>query len=122
MHYNSVLLGFFGEGGPWIYILIKQGISFVSQDDRILSDPRNWRLQFPVNLVIQFFFTIFTLDSFLMSVKQLTGTELEEALGKVPSWTKDQSPDAIKKTFTFNNFVEAFGFMSQVALIAEKVS
>lgn len=29
--------------------------------------------------------------------------------------------DAIQKTFTFTNFVEAFGFMSKVALEAEKV-
>lgn len=26
------------------------------------------------------------------------------------------------KTFTFNNFIEAFGFMSKVAIVAEKMN
>lgn len=29
--------------------------------------------------------------------------------------------DQLKRIFKFNNFVEAFGFMSKVALIAEKM-
>ena len=28
----------------------------------------------------------------------------------------------LKKTFTFNNFIEAFSFMTKVALIAEKMN
>ena len=32
-----------------------------------------------------------------------------------------EEDNQLKRTFQFNNFVEAFGFMSQVALLAEKM-
>ena len=32
-----------------------------------------------------------------------------------------EEDNKLKRTFEFNNFVEAFGFMSKVALIAEKM-
>ena len=35
------------------------------------------------------------------------------------SWKEEDNK--LKKTFTFKDFVEAFGFMSQVAIIAEKM-
>ena len=35
------------------------------------------------------------------------------------SWIEEDN--RLKKTFEFKNFVEAFGFMSQVAIIAEKM-
>jgi len=35
------------------------------------------------------------------------------------SWIEENNK--LKKTFTFKGFVEAFGFMSQVAIIAEKM-
>ena len=35
------------------------------------------------------------------------------------SWKEEDNK--LKKTFTFTNFVEAFGFMSQVAILAEKM-
>lgn len=34
-------------------------------------------------------------------------------------WTEEDNK--LKRTFEFKNFVEAFGFMTQVALIAEKM-
>jgi len=34
-------------------------------------------------------------------------------------WTEKN--DKLVKTFEFNNFVEAFGFMTKVAIIAEKM-
>lgn len=34
-------------------------------------------------------------------------------------WTEENN--SLKRTFQFKNFVEAFGFMSKVALIAEKM-
>lgn len=37
-------------------------------------------------------------------------------------WVHDPERDAIQKTFTFKNFVEAFGFMTQAALHAEKMN
>ncbi|HCX22257.1 MAG: 4a-hydroxytetrahydrobiopterin dehydratase [Flammeovirgaceae bacterium] len=33
-----------------------------------------------------------------------------------------EEDNRLKKTFQFSNFVEAFGFMSQVAIIAEKMN
>lgn len=36
------------------------------------------------------------------------------------SWIEENNK--LKKTFTFKDFVEAFGFMSQVAIIAEKMN
>lgn len=35
-------------------------------------------------------------------------------------WELDDSRDAIKKTFKFSDFVEAFGFMTRAAIWAEK--
>ena len=35
-------------------------------------------------------------------------------------WEMVEGRDAIKKTFEFKNFVEAFGFMTRVAIWAEK--
>ena len=35
-------------------------------------------------------------------------------------WT--EKDNKLKKTFTFNDFVEAFGFMSKVAIVAEKMN
>jgi 4a-hydroxytetrahydrobiopterin dehydratase len=37
-------------------------------------------------------------------------------------WVLESDRDAITKTFTFRNFVEAFGFMTRVALWAEKLN
>lgn len=37
-------------------------------------------------------------------------------------WSMVEGRDAIQKTFLFTNFVEAFGFMTQVAIIAEKMN
>ena len=36
------------------------------------------------------------------------------------SWKEENNK--LKKTFEFKNFVEAFGFMSSVAIIAEKMN
>ncbi|GGA16944.1 4a-hydroxytetrahydrobiopterin dehydratase [Neptunicoccus cionae] len=35
-------------------------------------------------------------------------------------WSKDDSREAIAKTFKFKNFIEAFGFMTRAAMWAEK--
>lgn len=37
-------------------------------------------------------------------------------------WTHDPSRDAISRVFEFRNFVEAFGWMTRVALHAEKLN
>ena len=35
-------------------------------------------------------------------------------------WGLDEDRDAISKTYTFKNFIEAFGFMTRAAIWAEK--
>jgi hypothetical protein len=62
--------------------------------------------------------------SLIMSSRpnRLVDEEKQKALGEVPSWTAKSDPrDEIFKQFKFNNFNEAWGFMNQVALEAEKV-
>lgn len=45
----------------------------------------------------------------------------EDALRDLQSWKKVEGRDAVQRTFTFADFNEAFGFMSRVALLAEKI-
>lgn len=44
-----------------------------------------------------------------------------QALARVPAWGPVEGRDAITRTFLFADFGEAFGFMAQVALVAEKM-
>jgi 4a-hydroxytetrahydrobiopterin dehydratase len=43
------------------------------------------------------------------------------ALAQLPGWSAVEGRDAIAKTFKFADFNEAFGFMTRVALAAEKL-
>src|SRR5215469_7294983 len=43
------------------------------------------------------------------------------ALASLPGWAAADGRDAIKKTFQFDDFNAAFGWMSRVALAAEKL-
>jgi 4a-hydroxytetrahydrobiopterin dehydratase len=52
--------------------------------------------------------------------EKLTGEVRQQALAKLPGWHEAAGRDAIAKTFVFKDFSEAFGFMSRVALVAEK--
>ena len=51
---------------------------------------------------------------------KLTGEGRKQALAKLDGWAEAPGRDAIAKTFVFKDFSEAFGFMSRVALVAEK--
>ena len=51
---------------------------------------------------------------------KLTEAEREEALAALPGWTHEPERDAIRKSFRFADFGEAFAFMTRVALEAEK--
>lgn len=42
------------------------------------------------------------------------------ALADLPEWTVASEPDGIACRFTFPDFVAAFGFMTRVAILAEK--
>ncbi len=56
-----------------------------------------------------------------MSAQKLTDTERESALAELDGWSLVDGRDAMSKTFTFKNFNEAFGWMSRVAMAAEKM-
>ena len=53
-------------------------------------------------------------------VQKLTEAELSAALSALSGWTLARDGAAIRRDFTFADFVTAFGFMSRVALLAEK--
>jgi 4a-hydroxytetrahydrobiopterin dehydratase len=53
-------------------------------------------------------------------VQKLAGDARKQALAKLAGWSEVHGRDAIAKTFVFKDFNEAFGFMSRVALVAEK--
>jgi 4a-hydroxytetrahydrobiopterin dehydratase len=53
-------------------------------------------------------------------IGKLTEEERAVALADLPLWTAVADPDGISRRFTFTDFVGAFGFMAQVAIIAEK--
>lgn len=55
-----------------------------------------------------------------MTIEKLDDTVRAIALNDLPEWTSVAEPDGIARTFSFASFVEAFGFMSRVALLAEK--
>ena len=52
--------------------------------------------------------------------KRLSAELRKSALRELAGWSELPGREAIGKTFTFRDFSEAFGFMSRVALAAEK--
>lgn len=54
-------------------------------------------------------------------MQKLDGAAREAALAKLNGWTLASGRDAIMKTFLFQDFNAAFGFMTQCALLAEKL-
>tara|TARA_B110000438_G_scaffold289019_1_gene323143 strand:- start:101 stop:385 length:285 start_codon:yes stop_codon:yes gene_type:complete len=53
-----------------------------------------------------------------MAIKKLSKDQIAKALGSLQGWQLQDSK--IHKEYFFKNFVEAFGFMSSVALLAER--
>ncbi len=53
-------------------------------------------------------------------IEQLNETERAEVLDTLGEWDFDEARDAITRQFVFGDFVEAFGFMTRVAILAEK--
>jgi 4a-hydroxytetrahydrobiopterin dehydratase len=53
-------------------------------------------------------------------VDQLSEAERADALDGLPDWDYDDARDAIVRRFVFADFNEAFGFMTRVALLAER--
>ena len=54
--------------------------------------------------------------------KPLSETERKELLPALDGWTLVEGRDAIAKTFRFADFNVAFGFMTRVALAAERMN
>ena len=53
-------------------------------------------------------------------VEKLAGVARKTALEALAGWSEVAGRDAIAKSFKFKDFNQAFGFMSRVALLAEK--
>jgi 4a-hydroxytetrahydrobiopterin dehydratase len=53
--------------------------------------------------------------------EKLSAEARAKALKELTGWSEVPGRDAITKSFKFKSFNEAFGFMSRVALVAEKM-
>lgn len=51
---------------------------------------------------------------------KLSDAELSHALTALPGWRYDRQRGAIARSYVLGDFNQAFGFMAQVALAAEK--
>ena len=54
--------------------------------------------------------------------EKLNEAERTDSLTRLSGWETVSDRDAISKKFQFKTFNQAFGFMTQVALIAEKLN
>ena len=55
-----------------------------------------------------------------MSINKSSEAEIQEFINAFPSWSiKDNK---LHREFVFGNFIQAFGFMTEVALIAESAN
>ena len=55
-----------------------------------------------------------------MSVPRLSQADLDALLAELPGWALHEDGKAITRTFKFDDFNAAFGFMARVALYADK--
>lgn len=53
---------------------------------------------------------------------KLSADDRAKALAGLSGWSEVEGRDAITKEFKFKNFVEAWGWMSQMAIVAEKMN
>ena len=53
-------------------------------------------------------------------IPQLSDEARGVALASLPEWRLSDDGSGISRRFKFNDFVDAFGFMTQVALLAER--
>ena len=52
--------------------------------------------------------------------EKLNGAQVEAALAALPGWTHESERGSIRKCFRFDDFSQAFAFMTRIALAAEK--
>ncbi len=55
-------------------------------------------------------------------IQQLDAAEIMDVLAGLNGWTITADSRAIIRSFVFNDFVEAFGFMTRVAIGAERAN
>ena len=55
-----------------------------------------------------------------MRIEKLSPTAIEQQLAGLNGWSLNQNK--LYRQFVFENFIEAFGFMSRVALLAETMN
>jgi|TARA_A200000113_G_scaffold5905_1_gene6432 4a-hydroxytetrahydrobiopterin dehydratase len=53
-------------------------------------------------------------------IKKLTKTEVTQKLKRLSGWKMVKGRNAITKTFKFKDFMQAFGWMTSMAIYAEK--
>ena len=53
-------------------------------------------------------------------IKKLTKTEVTQKLKRLSGWKMVKGHNAITKTFKFTDFMQAFGWMTAMAIYAEK--
>src|SRR5215470_8754653 len=54
-------------------------------------------------------------------VERLVGAARQTALREIHGWTEVEDRDAVRKSYHFGDFSEAWGFISRIALLAEKM-
>ena len=54
-------------------------------------------------------------------IKKLSAVERRRHLAALQGWKKVRGREAIFKSFRFRNFNEAFGFMTRVAMMADRM-
>jgi len=52
--------------------------------------------------------------------QRLTDAERAALAGSLPKWQVQPAPESIRREFRFKDFSQAWGFMTRVALLAEK--
>jgi len=55
-----------------------------------------------------------------MTLSKATDTEIQKAIADLDTWTVENGK--LHREYKFRNFVQAFGFMAQVALLAERAA
>lgn len=56
-----------------------------------------------------------------MTIRKLDPAARDSLLAELAGWRLADGRDAIEKRFVFKDFNEAFGFMTRVALMADKI-
>ncbi len=57
-----------------------------------------------------------------MAKPKLSSDELKAAVADLIEWEVAEDGNSLSKTFKFANFITAFGFMTKMAIVAEKMN